>query len=146
MQCNSIGISLHVRGKVAISGHLSASRRRGYEHGEGEHGHMQGDGYARIRTATDAEPDSPRTSEGYHSYPKGADMTAATSTAPTRYLTADQVCELIPGMTKPLLGSLRFKGTGPRYFKPTPKKVLYTEADVIAWVEASARTGTAEGK
>lgn len=74
-------------------------------------------------------------------------MTAtAPSTAPTRYLTIDQVCNLIPGMTRNNLAQLRFKGQGPRYFKPTPKTVLYTEADVLAWVEASVRTGTAEGR
>lgn len=78
---------------------------------------------------------------------KGADMTAtAATTAPPRYITADQVCDLIPGMTRNNLAQLRFKGTGPRYFKPTPRTVLYVEADVIAWVEASARTGTAQGK
>lgn len=70
----------------------------------------------------------------------------APSAAPTRYLTIDQVCELVPGMTRANLAALRFKGTGPRYFKPTPRTVLYTEADVLAWVEASARTGTAEGR
>lgn len=61
-----------------------------------------------------------------------------------RWVTPEEVCELVPGMTKTHLAQLRFKGVGPRYFKPTPKKVLYAEADIIAWVEASARTGTAK--
>lgn len=74
-------------------------------------------------------------------------MTAvAPSAAPTRYLTIDQVCDLVPGMTRTNLAQLRFKGIGPRYFKPTPRTVLYTETDVFAWIEASARTGTADGR
>jgi len=47
-------------------------------------------------------------------------------------------------MTRNNLAQLRFKGQGPRYFKPTPRTVLYTEADVVEWIESSARTGTAE--
>lgn len=63
--------------------------------------------------------------------------------AQRRYLTPEEVCEMVPGITKTNLAQLRFKGQGPRFFKPTPKTVLYAEADVIAWVEASARTSTA---
>ena len=75
-------------------------------------------------------------------------MTAATTSAiaPIRYLTIDQVCELIPGMTRGKLASLRFKGTGgPRYYKPTPRTVLYDETDVTEWVASSGRTCTAGG-
>jgi hypothetical protein len=60
-----------------------------------------------------------------------------------KYLSPDQVVESVPGMTKGQLAQLRFKGTGPRYRKPTPKTVLYLEADVIEWIENSARYGTA---
>ena len=59
------------------------------------------------------------------------------------YLTPVQVTELIPGMTKGQLAQLRYLGTGPRYRKPTPKTVLYLRSEVIAWVEKSARRGTA---
>lgn len=59
------------------------------------------------------------------------------------YLSPEQVCEIVPGMTKGSLAQLRFKGSGPRYRKPTPKTVLYVEAEVLAWVENSARYGTA---
>ena len=69
-------------------------------------------------------------------------MTAAISTA---YLTPSQVCEIVPGMTKGNLAQLRFKGIGPKFYKPTPRVVLYREDDVIAWVEDSARTSTTEG-
>ncbi|AZS48397.1 helix-turn-helix transcriptional regulator [Microbacterium oxydans] len=61
-----------------------------------------------------------------------------------KYLTADQVCELIPGMTKSNLGQLRFTGKGPKFLKPTPRTVVYRESDVIAWLEASERTSTAQ--
>lgn len=60
------------------------------------------------------------------------------------YLTPDQVCELIPGMTTRNLGQLRFTGDGPKFLKPTPKKVLYRRADVIDWLESTERTSTAE--
>lgn len=46
-------------------------------------------------------------------------------------------------MTKGALSQLRFTGKGPRYRKPTPKTVLYTESEVIKWIEDSARYGTA---
>lgn len=61
-----------------------------------------------------------------------------------KYLTPDQVCSLIPGMTKTTLAQLRFKGTGPVFLKPTPRTVVYRERDIIAWVEGSERTSTAE--
>lgn len=61
----------------------------------------------------------------------------------TKYLTPEQVCEIIPGITKAGLAQLRFTGTGPKFLKPTPKKVLYREGDVIEWLESSERTSTA---
>ncbi|MGI8392590.1 helix-turn-helix transcriptional regulator [Leucobacter sp. W1038] len=70
-------------------------------------------------------------------------MTTITKTA-TVYLTPEQVCEIIPGMTKGNLAQLRFKGIGPKFYKPTPRVVLYSRDQIIAWVEGSERTGTAE--
>lgn len=63
----------------------------------------------------------------------------------TKYLTPDQVCELIPGMTKGQLSHLRATGKGPRYRRPTPKKIYYVESEVIEWIEASARQATTQG-
>jgi hypothetical protein len=60
-----------------------------------------------------------------------------------RYLPPPEVCNLLPGMTTGQLAQMRYLGTGPRYRKPTGKLVLYTEADVVAWVESTARYGTA---
>ena len=47
------------------------------------------------------------------------------------------------GMSTGALAQLRYLGTGPRFYKPTPKTVLYKRSEVIAWVEASARDSTA---
>jgi predicted DNA-binding transcriptional regulator AlpA len=68
---------------------------------------------------------------------------AASEAIRIRYLTPDQVCELIPGMTKSNLAAMRFRGEGPRYRKPTPKVVVYLESEVVDWLESTARQGTA---
>lgn len=60
------------------------------------------------------------------------------------YLTPSQACEIVPGMTVGALAQLRFRGQGPKFLKPTPRKVLYRRADIIAWLEGSERTGTSE--
>ena len=62
-----------------------------------------------------------------------------------KYLTPDQVVDLLPGLSKGQLAQLRFTGNGPRYRKPTPKTVIYVESEVIEWIEATARMGTASG-
>ncbi|MFJ2542749.1 helix-turn-helix transcriptional regulator [Microbacterium sp. NPDC087589] len=59
-----------------------------------------------------------------------------------KYITPDQVCDLIPGMTKGNLAALRFNGKGPAFFKPTPRTVVYRERDVVDWLEASRQTST----
>lgn len=66
------------------------------------------------------------------------------NTTQNMYLTPEQVCELVPGMTKSNLAQLRFTGRGPKYLKPTARTVVYRELDVIEWLEASERTSTAE--
>jgi hypothetical protein len=57
-------------------------------------------------------------------------------TAPT-WLSPKQVCDRVPGLSIDQLRSLRTRGVGPRYFKPTHKTVIYAAADVDAWVAAS---------
>lgn len=59
------------------------------------------------------------------------------------YLSPEQVVDMIPGMTKGGLAQLRFTGKGPKYRKPTPKKVVYVRSEVIEWIENTARQGTA---
>lgn len=56
---------------------------------------------------------------------------------PVVWLSPAQVCERIPGMTERHLGYLRGKRQGPAYSKPTLKTVVYSAADVDAWVAAS---------
>ncbi|WP_349864141.1 hypothetical protein [Leifsonia sp. WHRI 6310E] len=60
----------------------------------------------------------------------------------TKYLKPDQVCELIPGMTKGNLAQLRFTGKGPKFLKPTPRTVVYREDDVVSWLEGTEQTRT----
>ncbi|TQK19115.1 hypothetical protein FBY40_1606 [Microbacterium sp. SLBN-154] len=73
-------------------------------------------------------------------------MTAPTAPSPeartSPYLTPADV-EREFGFSRTHLAQMRFHGEGPRYRKPTPRKVLYRRADIIDWIEASARQGTA---
>jgi predicted DNA-binding transcriptional regulator AlpA len=48
----------------------------------------------------------------------------------------------LTGLSTGALAQLRFHGTGPRYYKPTARTILYRRSEVIAWIEASARTQT----
>lgn len=73
-----------------------------------------------------------------------ATATAEPIGSTTTYLTPDQVCEIIPGMTRGNLSQLRFKGIGPTYYKPTPRVVLYDREGIEEWVRSSARNGTAD--
>lgn len=72
-----------------------------------------------------------------------------TQEAPTRsafgnLMTPEDVCALVPGVTKGNLAQMRYAGTGPKFLKPTPRTVLYEEAEILAWLRASERTSTAE--
>lgn len=62
-----------------------------------------------------------------------------------KYLSPAEAAEIVPGMTTANLAQLRFTGKGPRFLKPTPRKVVYRERDVIEWLEASERVSTAVG-
>lgn len=59
-------------------------------------------------------------------------------------LAPDAVCELIPGMTRAKLAQMRFSGTGPAYFKPTAKTVVYDRDVVLEWLRSTERVGTSE--
>lgn len=61
----------------------------------------------------------------------------------SEYLTPAQAAELVPGLTVGHLAQLRFTGEGPKFLKPTPRKVLYRRQDIVDWLEASERTSTA---
>lgn len=55
------------------------------------------------------------------------------------YIHAEEVKEMT-GLTVAALSQLRYRGIGPRFYKPTPRTVLYKRSEVIAWIEASAQT------
>lgn len=59
------------------------------------------------------------------------------------YLSPEQVCDLVPGLTVVNLKDLRASGKGPAYRKPTGTRghvTVYRRSDVIAWVERSIVT------
>lgn len=53
----------------------------------------------------------------------------------TRFLSPEQVCDLIPGMTKGNLAQRRYLNLEPRFSKLTYKTVVYREEDVMQWIE-----------
>lgn len=59
-------------------------------------------------------------------------------------LTPEDVCQMIPGMTKAKLAQMRFAGTGPAYYKPTAKTVIYDRETVLNWLRSTMRIGTSE--
>lgn len=74
-------------------------------------------------------------------------MTVLNSEASPRlrhYISVEEVCALIPGMTRSGLSQLRFKGQGPKFYKPTPKKVVYEVGEVMEWLESTQQSGTAQ--
>lgn len=58
---------------------------------------------------------------------------------PQTWLSPEQVSEMLPGITVKNLERMRSNGRGPRYAKPSPKTVLYAEADIHAWVATTIR-------
>lgn len=61
-----------------------------------------------------------------------------------KYLSADEVCEHLPGITPNLLAQMRFRGDGPPFLKPTPKTVLYRMSAVEEWLAAREQLSTRE--
>ncbi|MCS4277400.1 hypothetical protein M2390_002606 [Mycetocola sp. BIGb0189] len=57
-----------------------------------------------------------------------------------KYLTPDQVTELLPGITKQYLADMRYMRKGPAYFKPSYKVVLYREDVIHKWVASTLRS------
>ena len=58
------------------------------------------------------------------------------------FISIDDVLTLAPGITRNHLAQLRYTGGGPRFYKPTPRTVLYRKSDILAWLAASVRTST----
>ena len=59
-----------------------------------------------------------------------------------KYLSPDQVCEVIPGMTVGLLKQMRFRGDGPPYVKVSPRRIAYAEGSLHEWLQSNERTST----
>jgi hypothetical protein len=74
--------------------------------------------------------------------PKPIPQDEAQSEVNSALLTPEHLCKILPGMTTTKLAQLRFTGSGPRYYKPTGRTIIYSMADVMAWLESTARTAT----
>lgn len=59
-------------------------------------------------------------------------------------LTPEQVAGRFPALTIRYLQMLRSKGMGPPYSKPSGGKVVYTVADIQAWLDAARVNSTSE--
>ena len=59
------------------------------------------------------------------------------TTSAEEWLSPEQVCAILPGMTVRKLQPQRDEGHGPRYAKPSPKTVVYARADVDAYVRST---------
>jgi predicted DNA-binding transcriptional regulator AlpA len=57
------------------------------------------------------------------------------------FISASEVGEMT-GLSESALAAMRTRGTGPRFYKPRPRMVLYKRAEVLAWIEASAQSRT----
>lgn len=60
------------------------------------------------------------------------------------FMSIEETLKLIPGVTKGHLAQLRYTGKGPKFYKPTPRTVLYRKSDVLSWLETSAKSSTAD--
>lgn len=58
------------------------------------------------------------------------------------YLSPKEVCQVIPGMTEGLLAQMRFRGDGPPYIEASPRRRVYSESSLHAWLAARERTST----
>jgi predicted DNA-binding transcriptional regulator AlpA len=61
-----------------------------------------------------------------------------------KYLSIDEVCERVPGMTRGLLAQMRYRGDGPRYVKASPRTVVYAEAAIEQWLKSREQQSTGE--
>tara|TARA_R110002124_G_scaffold257237_1_gene422952 strand:- start:282 stop:488 length:207 start_codon:yes stop_codon:yes gene_type:complete len=61
-----------------------------------------------------------------------------------RYYSPSEVCDIIPGMTTALLAAMRFRGDGPPFIAASPKKRVYAESSLHAWLASRERTQTGE--
>lgn len=82
--------------------------------------------------------------------PRGSPHMAQMAVIPTEgasvkcpYLTTQQAATFL-GCSRHTLEVLRIKGGGPEFMKVGPRRVVYLQRDLEAWVEAGRRKSTAE--
>lgn len=61
------------------------------------------------------------------------------------WLSAEQVAAKVPGLTVVKLADMRDRRTGPAYYKPTVRTVVYLESEINAWI-AQTRVATNGGQ
>ena len=61
-----------------------------------------------------------------------------------KFLSVEAVCEMVPGMNANLLAQMRFRGDGPRFIKPSPRKVVYSESAIVEWLNSREQSSTRE--
>lgn len=57
------------------------------------------------------------------------------------WISPEQVCERVPGMTVEILAERRKKGLKPDWRKPSLKTVVYEQHEVDEWVESTRHVG-----
>jgi hypothetical protein len=57
------------------------------------------------------------------------------------FITQEEAAELL-GVSVGQLAQMRYKGTGPVFYKPNSRMVRYKRSVCIAWLEANAFTAT----
>lgn len=62
-----------------------------------------------------------------------------------RFISADEAAQIL-GLKKQSLAQLRSDGMGLKFYKPTPRKVVYKYSEVIAWIENTVATETKKEK
>lgn len=58
-----------------------------------------------------------------------------------KYITDSEAAEIL-GLTKQYLAVQRSKGMGLKFYKPTPRRVLYKYSEVINFIESTGATKT----
>lgn len=62
-----------------------------------------------------------------------------TKTTPV-WLSPEQVCERVPGLTVEILSQRRKNNLRPKFFKPSQKTVIYEQSEIDDWVESTGST------
>lgn len=60
------------------------------------------------------------------------------------YDTPEVVCTYVPNLTPQLLAQMRFRGDGPPFIKPSPRKVVYRRSAVEQWLLSREQQSTRE--